>query len=119
MLAECLRRQNRERHNAQDKRQLAHRVADLVAQAWHTEEIRNQRPTPVDEATWGFSVIENSLWDAIPNFMRDLDLRLQHEYQINLPIDAKPVQISSWMGRPRRQSLCDTPSHTNSLAPSS
>lgn len=101
MLAECLRRQNHENLNAQDKRQLAHRVADLVAQAWHTEEIRNRRPTPVDEATWGFSVIENSLWNAIPNFMRDLDLRLQHEYQIKLPIDAKPVQISSWMGGDR------------------
>ncbi|UTP72863.1 phosphoenolpyruvate carboxylase [Alteromonas sp. LMIT006] len=101
MLAECIRRQNREQLNEQEKRQLAHRVADLVAQAWHTEEIRNQRPTPVDEATWGFSVIENSLWDAIPNFMRDLDLRLQHEYQIKLPIDAKPVQISSWMGGDR------------------
>lgn len=97
-LAECLRKQHKESLNAAQKRQLAERIADLVSQAWHTEEIRNRRPTPVDEATWGFSVIENSLWDAIPDFMRDLDLKLQAEYNIKLPIDSQPIQISSWMG---------------------
>ena len=100
-LAECLRKQHKESLNAAQKRQLAERIADLVSQAWHTEEIRNRRPTPVDEATWGFSVIENSLWDAIPDFMRDLDLKLQAEYNIKLPIDSQPIQISSWMGGDR------------------
>jgi len=100
-LAECLRKLHNETLDPAQKRQLAERIADLVSQAWHTEEIRNKRPSPVDEATWGFSVIENSLWDAIPGFMRDLDLKLQEEYSIKLPIDAKPIQISSWMGGDR------------------
>ena len=100
-LAECLRKLHNETLDPAQKRQLAERIADLVSQAWHTEEIRNKRPSPVDEATWGFSVIENSLWDAIPGFMRDLDLKLQEEYSIQLPIDAQPIQISSWMGGDR------------------
>src|SRR5699024_2925717 len=40
------------------------RLAELIGQAWHTDEIRHERPTPVDEAKWGFAVIENSLWQA-------------------------------------------------------
>ena len=53
------------------------RIEQLVSQAWHTNEIRTVRPTPVDEAKWGFAVVENSLWDAVPNFLRSLDKRLQ------------------------------------------
>ena len=100
-LAECLRQQHNDHLHPAQKLKLIERIADLVEQSWHTEEIRDRRPTPVDEATWGFSVIENSLWDAIPDFMRDLDLKLQQEYNIKLPIDAQPVQISSWMGGDR------------------
>lgn len=37
------------------------RLEELISQAWHTDEIRHERPTPVDEAKWGFAVIENSL----------------------------------------------------------
>ena len=77
------------------------RIADLISQAWHTEEIRSVRPTPVDEARWGFSVIENSLWEAVPEFLRELDERLEADYQVSLPFDATPVQFSSWMGGDR------------------
>jgi phosphoenolpyruvate carboxylase len=77
------------------------RVADLISQAWHTEEIRSVRPTPVDEARWGFSVIENSLWEAVPDFLRDLNDYLKANFDTTLSLDAKPVQFSSWMGGDR------------------
>lgn len=84
-----------------EKRQVKKRIADLISQSWHTEEIRSVRPTPVDEARWGFSVIENSLWEAVPDFLRDLDDYLQVNFNTKLPLDAKPVQFSSWMGGDR------------------
>ncbi len=77
------------------------RIAGLISQAWHTEEIRSVRPTPVDEARWGFSVIETSLWEAVPEFLRELDEYLQSQFDISLPLDAKTVQFSSWMGGDR------------------
>ena len=58
-----------------DESKVQRRLADLIAQIWHTEEFLEQRPTPIDEARWSFAVIENSLWDAVPEFMRDLDTR--------------------------------------------
>ncbi|SIO18443.1 phosphoenolpyruvate carboxylase [Salinivibrio sp. ES.052] len=77
------------------------RLEQLIAQAWHTDVIRQERPTPLDEAKWGFAVIENSLWQAVPAFLRQFDQQLENHLDINLPIDAKPVQISSWMGGDR------------------
>src|SRR5690606_12003682 len=44
-----------------------------VKSAWRTDEIRRERPTPVDEAKWGFATIEQTLWHALPRFLRDLD----------------------------------------------
>ena len=45
----------------------------LIAEAWHTNEIRTVRPTPFDEAKWGFAMLENSLWQAVPEFLRQLN----------------------------------------------
>ncbi|MEM0909816.1 MAG: phosphoenolpyruvate carboxylase [Pseudomonadota bacterium] len=87
--------------SASEQRQVKSRIGDLIAQAWHTEEIRSVRPTPVDEARWGYSVIENSLWAAVPDFVRELDDYLFTHFKYHLPIDAKPVQFSSWMGGDR------------------
>ncbi|WP_116474980.1 phosphoenolpyruvate carboxylase [Zobellella maritima] len=77
------------------------RIQQLITQAWHSNEIRSQRPTPVDEAKWGFAVIENSLWPALPKFMRQLDNQLHDHLGVRLPLDAAPVRFASWMGGDR------------------
>ncbi|MCJ8168888.1 phosphoenolpyruvate carboxylase [Atopomonas sediminilitoris] len=77
------------------------RLARLIASAWHTDEIRHARPTPVDEAKWGFAVIENSLWQAIPNYLRKVDHALQSATGERLPLLASPVRFASWMGGDR------------------
>ena len=100
-LANCLQAIHQESLNDVERKKIETRIADLIAQAWHTEEIRSVRPTPVDEARWGFSVIENSLWEAVPDFMRELDGRLNEDYEVSLPLEASPVQFSSWMGGDR------------------
>ncbi|MBE0489252.1 MAG: phosphoenolpyruvate carboxylase [Halomonas sp.] len=77
------------------------RLEELISQAWHTDEIRHERPTPVDEAKWGFAVIENSLWQAVPDFHRDLDNLLLETAGERLPLDAAPIRYASWMGGDR------------------
>ncbi|SJN57480.1 Phosphoenolpyruvate carboxylase [Vibrio ruber DSM 16370] len=85
----------KERHKAE------RRLEQLIAQFWHSDVIRKQRPTPMDEAKWGFAVVENSLWEAVPEFLRELDERLEDYLGEGLPIDARPVHFSSWMGGDR------------------
>ncbi len=77
------------------------RLEQLIAQMWHSDVIRQQRPTPLDEAKWGFAVIENSAWHAVPEFLRQFDEQLHRHLGEGLPIDAAPVLFSSWMGGDR------------------
>lgn len=77
------------------------RLEELIAQAWHTDEIRSQRPSPVDEAKWGFAVIENSLWQAVPAYYRALDQQIEQLTGETLPLDAAPIRFASWMGGDR------------------
>lgn len=84
-----------------NRQQVLHRLEQLIAQAWHTDEIRAERPTPVDEAKWGFAVIENSLWEAVPTYYRQLDSAMQQLVGKNLPLDAAPIRFASWMGGDR------------------
>ena len=44
-----------------------------VESAWGTDDLRHDRPTPIDEARWGFVVIEQTLWDVVPEYLRQLD----------------------------------------------
>ncbi len=84
-----------------DEAKVQRRLADLIAQIWHTEEFLEQRPTPIDEARWSFAVIENSLWDAVPEFMRDLDA-IADKFDLDIPPRSKPVvRLSSWIGGDR------------------
>lgn len=80
---------------------LLNRLEQLITQAWHTNDIRQQRPTPVDEAKWGFAAIENSLWQAVPQFVRDLESELQSGLGLSLQLDASPITFTSWMGGDR------------------
>ncbi len=73
----------------------------LIAEAWFTDEIRKARPTPQDEARWGFAVVEQSLWHALPAFARELDEALQSRGLARLPTHAAPVRFATWMGGDR------------------
>lgn len=73
----------------------------VIEEIWHTNEIRTARPTAVDEAKWGFAVIENSLWHAVPDFIRHLDNLSRRRLGNPLPLDITPFQFFSWMGGDR------------------
>lgn len=87
--------------SAKERQKTERRLEQLIAQSWHSDTIRKQRPTPLDEAKWGFAVVENSLWEAVPDFLRELDDKLTDYLGEGLPIDARPVHFSSWMGGDR------------------
>lgn len=87
--------------SVKERQKTERRLEQLIAQSWHSDTIRQQRPTPLDEAKWGFAVVENSLWEAVPDFLRELDQRLEGYLGEGLPINARPVHFSSWMGGDR------------------
>ena len=72
-----------------------------ITAAWQTDEIRRRRPTPQDEARWGLAVIEQTLWDVMPRYLRRLDKMLHRKTGHHLPLDAAPILFGSWMGGDR------------------
>jgi phosphoenolpyruvate carboxylase len=77
------------------------RLRELLTQVWFGDEFRAERPTPVDEAKWGFAVVEDSLWHAVPEFLRRLDAARRKACGEGLPLEASPVRFLSWMGGDR------------------
>jgi phosphoenolpyruvate carboxylase len=77
------------------------RLRELIAQIWFGDDFRTERPTPVDEAKWGFAVVEDSLWRAVPEFLRRLDRTLFDSCGERLPLEVSPVSFVSWMGGDR------------------
>lgn len=73
----------------------------ILLSAWRTDELRLTKPTPVDEARWGLAVVEQTLWDVVPVFLRHLDMVLGEVVGIRLPVDFSPIRFSSWMGGDR------------------
>ncbi|KAK8604180.1 hypothetical protein V6N13_096639 [Hibiscus sabdariffa] len=61
-----------------DRPDLAHEdremlIEDLVREItsiWQTDELRRHKPTPVDEARAGLNIVEQSLWKAVPHYLR-------------------------------------------------
>lgn len=85
----------------QESTKYKRRLLQLIALAWHTNEIRTQRPTPVDEAKWGMAVIENSLWHAVPEFCRQINFHLEKHFGVQYSVSLSSVRFSSWMGGDR------------------
>ncbi|HET8848705.1 MAG TPA: phosphoenolpyruvate carboxylase [Marinobacter sp.] len=100
-MSDCLARLDHDDLMPAERDEIVNRLSQLITEAWHTDEIRHERPTAVDEAKWGFAVIENSLWQALPRFLRSLDASLEDATGKGLPLDASPIRIASWMGGDR------------------
>lgn len=77
------------------------RIAELIEQAWFTNEIRNERPTPLDESRWGLDVIAQSLWTAVPKFIRELDEVAQKVTGKAVDLEYAPITMASWMAGDR------------------
>ena len=53
--------------------------------------------TPLDEVRGGLAVFEQTLWEALPRYVRQLDRALGEP----LPLDAAPLRFGSWIGGDR------------------
>src|SRR5207249_108510 len=58
---------------------------------WETEEIRLERPTPMDEVITGLYIFEQTLWDAVPRCLRLVDGALCRGPRRPLPVGAAPA----------------------------
>jgi phosphoenolpyruvate carboxylase len=72
-----------------------------IVSAWETDEVRHERPSPLDEVRGGLVVFEQSLWHAVPAFLRSVDIALYRIAGKGLPLDVAPIRFGSWIGGDR------------------
>lgn len=100
-ISHCLDILDTRRLTPQEYGQVIKRLKRNIVGAWNSDEIRADRPTPVDEAKWGFVTIEQTLWHALPAYLQELDNWLRNHLDRSLPIDFAPIRFASWMGGDR------------------
>jgi phosphoenolpyruvate carboxylase len=83
-----------------------------IMSAWGTNDVRQERPTPLDEVRGGLVLFEQSLWHALPRFLRDVDRALAASTGRGLPLDCAPVRFGSWIGGDRDGNPNVTPETT-------
>lgn len=76
-------------------------ISREITAIWLTPDIRDKKPTPLDEVRWGLAVVESNLWEAIPKYLNHLDIICERELGVNLPQNFTPIRFDSWIGGDR------------------
>ena len=100
-IAELLARRDHDDLTVPERREIEQQLRREVAASWETDEVRHERPSPLDEVKGGLFVFEQTLWDALPQYLRILDDALQRHTGRALPLEAVPVRFGSWIGGDR------------------
>jgi phosphoenolpyruvate carboxylase len=72
-----------------------------ITAAWGTSEVRDRPPSPLDEVRAGLTLFQESLWEAMPRYVRALDRALHATAGRRLPPGVIPVRFGSWIGGDR------------------
>lgn len=100
-IAALLARRDRPDLTAPERDEVEAALRHEIVSAWETDEVRHRRPTPLDEVRSGLIVFEQSLWRAVPLFLRGVDRALRAATGRPLPLEATPVRFGSWIGGDR------------------
>ncbi len=100
-IAQLLGAQDRSDLTPSERDEIRDALRREITTAWTTEEVRRERPTPLDEVRWGLVVFEQTLWNVVPRYLRALDGALRFATGRSLPVEVAPIRFGSWMGGDR------------------
>ncbi len=111
-IADLLDARDRSDGTLPDAQDLVDGLRREIVAAWGTKEVRDRPPTPMDEVRSGLIVFEQSLWDAVPRYLRSVDRALLSTTGRGLPLEAAPIRFGSWIGGDRDGNPTVTPQVT-------
>ncbi|XP_062163584.1 phosphoenolpyruvate carboxylase 4 [Alnus glutinosa] len=100
-LAHLLDYNDRPDLSLEDREMLIEDLVREITSIWQTDELRRYQPTPVEEARAGLNIVEQSLWKAVPHYLRRVSNALKKHTGRPLPLTCTPIKFGSWMGGDR------------------
>ncbi len=113
-IARLVEERGHERCTSWEQRRIDRRVNELIDGMWQTDEIRREKPQPLDEARTLLYYVEQVVRSSLPHIWEDLDVALD-EVGATLDPTVAPVVFGSWVGGDRDGNPNVTPDTTREV----
>lgn len=99
-LAEILEKRADPRTGPTARAQTERQLAELIDLIWQTDELRVERPTPMDEARTVLDYFDQIFSDVAPDLFDELEYQVERA-GARLALDARPLHFGTWVGGDR------------------
>jgi phosphoenolpyruvate carboxylase len=99
-VAELLDQRADPRSSPEDRSRIDQRLAEVIDVLWQTDELRRERPQPLDEAVSVVFYVDEIIREVLPDLLEDLSVQLARLGVVLAP-RARPIRLGSWAGGDR------------------
>ncbi len=110
-VAELLERRSDPRASSQAKERADRRLAEVIDLLWQTDELRRERPHPLEEAASAIFHLDEVFSDVLPDLLEDVATHLA-TLGVELSPRARPLRFGTWVGGDRDGNPYVTPKVT-------
>ena len=113
-IADATATRSNPRTSAADRARIDRRVEELIEAIWQTDELRDHRPNPIDEARFVRHYLEQTIREAMPSLLDNIAAAVRL-IGGELSSDSSPIRFGSWVGGDRDGNPNVTPEMTRSV----
>ncbi len=99
-VSDLLEERNDPRASLGDQRRIDRRIGELIDQIWQTDELRLERPSPVDEARSAIYYFDQLFTDVLPSVLDEFTVQVGR-LGVHLETGDRPLRFGTWVGGDR------------------